>query len=217
MKALLNEYVLKVANKYDSRSYKERLMLFILVAVFIYFLWNTLVYGYALATDEEVKRNKAAIQTKLSLLQGQIDAISQVLGRDPTSLLFQRARDLRQENLDIQNKITEFTNRMVSSKEMVQILRDMTERTIGLKVVSLESTDTKPLFPDKKGLQIYLHGIKLVMKGSFFDALRFLETIEQQRFRMLWNELIYEVGKYPEATIIISIYTLGLEPGWIGV
>lgn len=209
-----------VATRVDALTLRERILLLITVLVVLYFVWYTFVSSYMLASDQEIEASIKRINDQISSLQGQVDVLSQVIGRDPTAVLIARAKDLKQQNSDLLDKITGQTRKMASPKDMVQIIKKLIEQTQGLTLTSLSNVESQPLFPSKNrqnSIQVYSHGIVMEMSGDYFDTVRFLELAEQQPYKLLWDTLSYEVAEYPKAKIKISLRTLGLQEGWIGV
>ncbi len=221
----MNIIMTQIEKKFNAYKTRERILIVAALMVIIYWLWSTLLYDYVLATDEEIARKAAEIKSQIGLLEGQIDSISEVVGRNPTIALAQQAQGLKKENEALTRKIYENTKKMVSSKDMTAILRNVIKKSQELILVDMESLPSKPLFPAKTlqqdnktvNFQAFNHGLKVEMLGTYFETMQFLKAIEQENANVMWDELSYEVVKYPQARIIVYLHTLGLEEGWIGV
>jgi len=220
-----NGFILKIEKRFNSFSIREKLLILMALVAVIYSGWHTVLYDYILATDEEVSKKASEIKQQISLLEGQIDSISEVLGRDPTVVLQQEAGELRRKNEALTKEIYENTKKMVSPKDMNKVLSNLIQKSVGLTVVSMESLPTKPLFAAKsieinggmRQLQVFNHGLRVELVGNYFDTLQFLKALEQQSLNVMWDELEYEVKKYPKANIAIIFHTLSLKEGWIDV
>ena len=220
-----NETMLRIEKRFNTFSMREKVLILLALIFVVYSGWHTLLYDYILATDEEVAKKTQQIKQQISLLEGQIDTISEVLGRDPTFVLAQQARNLKNENEKLGKKVYESTKRMVSPKDMNTVLNHLIQKSEGLTVVSMESLATKPLFAAKtleengksKQFQVFNHGLRVELLGSYIDTLRFLKALEQQNVNVMWDEIDYEVKKYPKARIVIVLHTLSLDEGWIDV
>lgn len=220
-----NAIIVKLENKFNKFSMREKLFVFVALILTFYSAWHTVLYDYLLATDEEVSKKAQQMKQQISLLEGQIDSISEVLGRDPTFVLKQQAKELKKKNEELTQKIYENTKKMVSPKDMNKVLSHLIQKSEGLTLVKMESLQTKPLFAPKniqengksRQLQVFNHGLRVEMLGDYFNTLQFLKALEQQNLDVMWDELEYEVKKYPKASVTIVLHTLSLDEGWIDV
>jgi len=220
-----NEIILKIENRFNKFSIREKVFIFVALLIAVYSAWHTLLYDYLLATDEEVAKKAQQIKQQINLLEGQIDTISEVLGRDPTFVLKQQSKELKNKNEALTREIYENLKNMVSSKDMNKVLSQLIQKSEGLTVVKMESLPSKPLFAAKniqengrsRKLQVFNHGLRVEMLGDYFNTLQFLKTLEKQNLNVIWDELDYEVTKYPKASVTIVLHTLSLDEGWIDV
>ncbi|HYQ38282.1 MAG TPA: MSHA biogenesis protein MshJ [Pseudomonas sp.] len=71
---------------------------------------------------------------------------------------------------------------------------------------------------------LYRHGMRLTLEGSYFELRDYLRDIERQSLaeggrRLFWERLDYQVGAAGpgKARIVVELYTLSREAGWVGV
>jgi len=64
---------------------------------------------------------------------------------------------------------------------------------------------------------IYKHGVRVEFEGDFYATLRYLQALEAMPWRFYWDSVDYQVLDYPTARVAITVHTLSLERGWIGV
>lgn len=64
---------------------------------------------------------------------------------------------------------------------------------------------------------IHKHTVELTVKGSFKVLHQYLQALEGLDWSFYWEELNYEVEKYPDSIIVLKVYTLTSEEGWIDV
>jgi len=99
-------------------------------------------------------------------------------------------------------------------------------------LTKLESLGAEPLFPveenedktenekNQKRTQrpeIYKHGMRIVFEGDYFKTLKYLQALETMPWRLYWDNVEYHVTEYPKASVAITVHTLSLDEGWIGV
>jgi len=221
----MNEIVAQIEVKFNAFSLRERALILLSFLALAYGLWYVLVDDYFLATDAEIKQQSDSMREQIGLLEGQIDSLSAVVGRNPTAMLIKEARDLKQENDGLDKKIEGLNQKMISADRMSTILKNLIDKSAGLTLVSLESLATKPLFDPKNILisgkptlmQAFSHGLKIEMMGGYFETLQFLKAVESQAAGIVWDHLTYSVVQYPVARITIELHTIGLDEGWISV
>ena len=221
----IKEIYSKAEVRFNTFKMREQLLICAAVIAVLYFSWHTILYDYILATDEEISRKSEQIKEQINSLSGKIDTISEVLGRDPTFVLAQQSRDLKRENDVLSKKIYENTKKMVSPKEMTKILSAVIQETQGLTVVNMESLESKPLFAAKsieedgktKQFQVFNHGLKVELSGGYLETTTFLKGLERKNMNVIWDEIEYEVKKYPKAKVVIVMHTLSLDEGWVDV
>ncbi|MCK7577902.1 MAG: hypothetical protein MZV65_20440 [Chromatiales bacterium] len=64
---------------------------------------------------------------------------------------------------------------------------------------------------------VYRHGLRLQVKGRYPDIVRYLHTLENLSWRVMWGEVSLEATNFPATHATLTIYTLSLDQGWIGV
>ncbi len=70
---------------------------------------------------------------------------------------------------------------------------------------------------EKGNLSIFEHGLSIELLGGYFETLDFLKSLEKRHLSVVWDEIDYDVVKYPQAKIKILMHTLSLDEDWIGV
>ena len=102
----------------------------------------------------------------------------------------------------------------------------------GVKITSFEVLNAAPLNIDstkkksKEGkkqkavddtLLLYKHGIKLVLKGEYFQLRDYLQQLEQLQWQFFWQEFNYQLLEYPNGELHIEMYSLSTKKEFIGV
>lgn len=64
---------------------------------------------------------------------------------------------------------------------------------------------------------IYQHGIEITLAGSYNDLLNYLVELERMPQRVMWNSISLKVDKHPRNVMVLRIYTLSLDRGWLVV
>ena len=87
------------------------------------------------------------------------------------------------------------------------------------RLVSFESVEPTPLLtkPTAEENQLYRHGLKLVLLGSYHDIRRYFAMIERLPWRFVWGEMHYRVKDYPQAEVELILYSVSPKQEFIGV
>jgi MSHA biogenesis protein MshJ len=93
----------------------------------------------------------------------------------------------------------------------------MTART-GLAMVRAENLTIESL-GDADGAAPTLdrHPLRLVFRGSYFDVVDYLQTVERSPWALGWRSLDYRVVGYPLAEVTLELETLSRDARWIGL
>ncbi len=221
----------KMEERFNRSTLRERIMASFCLFLVSYALWNITVYDYLLATDSEVTSRIELFKNQITGLEKQIDTISGVVGRDPTAQLTRQMEKLKSGSDALSREIVEATKNMVSPAQMNNVLRKVIEKSDGMTLVEMESLARKPLFDEQtiqqvqnegvsqrtNEFQVFNHGLRLEMLGTYFETLEFLKSVEAEGLNVIWDIVDYEVIKYPKAKILIVVHTLSLDEAWIGV
>ena len=65
--------------------------------------------------------------------------------------------------------------------------------------------------------KVYKHRLVIEMEGTFSGTVDYLESLESLPWQLYWDEIDYQVARYPLARVKILLYSLGPEEGWVGV
>lgn len=66
-------------------------------------------------------------------------------------------------------------------------------------------------------LNLYRHGIKLKLSGSYFDLRDYLQQLEQLSWTFFWQDFSFTMTEYPMNEVEIEIYSLGTKEDFVGV
>lgn len=125
---------------------------------------------------------------------------------------------LAQLQQDIANTDQILANKMqgfVSATQMAALIEQVLKKSQKLTLISMASLSAKPLIIDKE-TGYYIHPIRLVFEGKYFDTLNFLEKIESLTVKYYWQDITYQVLKYPIARTKIQLFTIGKSETFIG-
>ncbi|MCZ4337310.1 MSHA biogenesis protein MshJ [Shewanella colwelliana] len=214
MKQALNQW----AEKFDALSQRERVMVaaavIIVVGMTLYMPLESL-----LLKRDALQRESKALVAENSISEQQIALYHQKLAQDPDEEYRARLTTLTQQMADIDSQLTEQMVDMVPAERMPAMLSELLVRVKGVKLQSFDSIAPTPLLAvgEENKLNLYSHGIKLVLEGDYFSTVKFIEAVEAMPNKLYWKQLDYSVAQYPKANIVLELYTLSINEDFISV
>ncbi len=132
-----------------------------------------------------------------------------------------------EEEVDrLDERLASLTGELISPQQMVAVLEEMLKRRRQLSLTRLENLPSEPLLDpptvDSQAEKVqhrnlYRHPLRIELTGSYLEALAYLQSLEQLPRKVYWQDLALSVEEYPQAKITVTVYTLSLKEGWIGV
>lgn len=91
-----------------------------------------------------------------------------------------------------------------------------TEQAEKILAESAKSQNSKKRGSESSGVGLYKHAVKLAIEGEYFAVVDYLESLEALPWKIYWHALDYQVENYPKAKVVLEVYTLSTEKGFIG-
>ena len=107
---------------------------------------------------------------------------------------------------------------------MPDVLQQLLTKNKKLKLTHLDSepaellnNNTEEADSDAPVTPVYRHALTLQFEGDYLSTLDYILAIEQLDWRIFWDSVRILSGDYPHTRVSVSLYTLSLDEGWIGV
>lgn len=216
----------KLIDRLNLLAMRERALVMAMVAGAIIILWDTVARAPIDAERMRLDTEIAKIQTDIKATQLQLDAVEKVRAQDPDAPNKALKAKLAFDIAQLDEKLKELTAGIIEPKKMTRLLEEVLAQNKDLMFVGLRNMPGEPLMekgkdkkPDEKAPEgeVFKHGVQLVFRGKYLSTLSYLKTLEQLPWRLYWGGLDYQVDEYPDANVIITVYTLSLADGWVGV
>jgi MSHA biogenesis protein MshJ len=130
-------------------------------------------------------------------------------------------------------------DKLVPPEKMGELLEQVLNKNERLQLIALETLPATPLIeppaakPDagavasapvavpvkSPGLdhQVYKHGVKITVRGSYADLMQYLTALEKLPTQMYWGAAKMNVTRYPTVELTLTLYTLSLDAIWLRV
>ncbi len=225
----MSEKLKKLIARIDSMSLRERGLLLGALVFVIYSVWSGLFMAPLTAHHKLVQGQLKQLRSATTQLSQQAETISKRQAQDPDAEINTKLTGLRVEIAKLDERIKARTQGLIDPAAMASMLEDVLKQERGLKLISVQSLPARPLLdtevpdngkparPNPGVPGIYRHGMTLVFEGNYMDALHYLRTLEALPWHLYWDGVTFKVSNYPMAQFTITVHTIGLREGWIGV
>jgi len=220
----LTKFAIKIMSRIDATSLRERVLLFVALAVVLIAIADSLVISPVAERERKLRAAIAGYQAELDTAETYIRNMIISRGADPDAPARARHQALLDRVARIDVQIAQEQERYTSPERMRSVLEETLRGTPGAQLVQLKSLPTETVAemapaPGSTGgvrTRIYRHGFEVTVGGSYFDLYAYLRHLEQMP-RIYWGKADYAVRGYPHATLKLTVYTLSLERTWIQV
>jgi MSHA biogenesis protein MshJ len=217
----------KLVAKVDAMSLRERALIFAAAAFLLVSLFDSLFLEPLLAKQKMLSARVVQQQEKMKEAQSQIAALLQAKQADANSPQRERIRLLRQQIADGNAYLNDRRDKLVPPEKMAQLLEQVLNKNDRLKLVALNtlpvslliepSADAPPSKTTGLERQIYKHGVKITVRGSYADLLQYLTALEKLPTQMYWGVAKMDVVQHPTVELTLTLYTLSLDKTWLQV
>ena len=240
---MMNKQWQEYSDKYLQLSAREQYLIFITGLVAIFFIILFLFIDAKIIENnksaKQITRLKSANHTiELSILDAQA-----ALQKDPNEDIRNQIAQNEAKLKKIDNQLLTLTSDLISPVQMRYALLDLLKLEKGVSLLSFElvgaqsllvndlpknsaeealsatvgAVELSALAEPKLGLNLYRHGIKIKLSGSYFDLRDYLSQIEKLSWKFFWQGFDFKVTTYPNSELEIEMYSLGTKKEFVGV
>ncbi len=220
----LGTRIQSLRQRVDARTQRERLLLAAAVAVIVVLVWEMAVRAPLSQTTQEIRDETEGINQQTADLRTSLDDLEAKLAEARREGDQGRIERLRQRLTELDNTLQKRTRRLISPKQMVDVVRAMVASDDALRLISLANQPVEAVIKQdaagesgKAIPRVYRHGVELVIEGDYFAVLDYLRRLENLDWAFDWRAVDIERRDYPTARATVSLATLSLEEDWIGV
>lgn len=227
----MKQYFRRLGDRVDAMSLRERVMVFVVAALLLITLVNTLLLNPLWTKQKKLSQQTLEQQGKIAQIQSQIQGLVQARNNDPDAVNRARQKLLQQQVAQLDAQLQTMQIGLVQPDRMALLLGDMLKRNsklqlVGLKTLPVAKTSNVGDKPAVQALtsktqiaqdEVYKHGVEITVRGAYTDLYDYLIQLEQLPWHMFWGKLNVNAQDYPEITMTITVYTLSLDRTWLSV
>lgn len=206
----------------DGMLLRERVMIFAAAAFVVIALTRTMLLNPILTKQKALSAQLTQQQEKMKTLQAQIQIALQARKDDEKSPLRARLVQLK-EKLQMQDdSVQGSSGRMVEPNKIGKMLEQILDKNGKLQLVALETLPVglvaaQPKNDKNSQRQVFKHSVKITLRGGYLDLLQYLAEVEKAQVQLYWSDVSLRVDKYPDAVLVLTLYTLSLDKVWLKV
>jgi len=211
----------------DALALRERVLVFVAALGILYLGWSQLAFAPLSAYRDQLVAEVERTRAQTEELNAQIRRLAQARSEDPNAAERARLAELREALEQARSRVREVTRSLVPPEKMAGLLEAVLNRQTDLTLVRLESLGVEPALgpagedgaapPDGLPGTLFRHGLRIELRGSYLETLRYLGALEALPWQFLWESVEVEVLEYPSVRVSITVYSLSEENAWIGV
>jgi MSHA biogenesis protein MshJ len=222
----LKEQIAALQGRIDELTLRERAILFFAVVALLYLGWDSLLIAPQERQQSQLLSEISTIRQEIATLETQSLTIINRHSIDPNAEERRQLEQLEQASRQLEQQITEAVEGLIAPQQMAQALERVLKEQKGLGFVRLENLGATPLIaaassegeePTQSSVGIYKHTMRIELEGSYHNTLNYLRALEQLPWRLHWDSVELTMLDYPRAQVVITVNTLSLSEGWIGV
>jgi len=217
----MKEKLRQLLARVDAFALRERVLLFVTLVVVLAIVWNGVLLSPTNVEKKRITDKLAGLKQQIATAQQQIQDATAGIVVDPNKENRERAAALKQDLADLDRRIAQLA---LGGEELTKMLAEMLTREPELKLVRIRNLASAPLevsiAPQEAGRaagRLYKHGLVIEMEGGYFSTLRYLKALEGLPWQLSWSSLDYRVKDYPLAHITLTVHTMGVTEGAVGV
>lgn len=198
-------------------SSREKGLVFLLGLVAIFFISLTLLVEPAIAVKKIQQQQLQLESSQQQRLQIEIAAAKQELTLDPDEEINNKLAALSQHSQQLSMQLSNFVDRLITPSEMAVLLETVLQSSNNLTLQSLKSMPAEPIIAgDSEQADYFIHPVKMELTGNYFNIQAFLIKLESMKVDYFWRDFDYQVDQYPNAKLVLVVYTLGTRQEFIG-
>ncbi len=211
----------QISEKFAQLSEREKWLIALCGGVAVLLLGLTLVVEPKMVEYERLQKRFDADVRSISRLQNENLAIEAKLKRDPDSEVDKKLKQLMAESQQLSEELSTMVNSLIAPSEMAQLLEDVLKNSDKLDLVSLSSLPVETLVAGSTINEVetdgyYLHPVRIELTGEYFNILAYLQQLEAMPKQYFWRSYQYNVEEYPQARLVMEVYTLSSRKEFIG-
>lgn len=209
----------RLGARIDAMSLRERAMLAAILLLLLWAGWQLLLMAPLLEQRKQLAERTEQARTTVATLNQSIQMLAAERSRDPLAELRLQLEMLQRERGSLDAQLAEATRSLIDPQQMGAVLEAILAKQQGLQLRAIGSLPAEPINPQgAAGLPpIWRHGLRVEVEGDYLGLLRFVQAIDALPWDFVWSDLELKVEAGQPPRLHLTLHTLSLKAGWLGV
>jgi MSHA biogenesis protein MshJ len=227
----------RYADRLDALTERERIAVALAGGAAVVFVFHLLFIGPDLDQRRLLDARMADQDKQIAAAQAQQEELLRTLQRDPDAAVRVRMEEKQRQIAELDSQLAGLQRTLIAPDRMPVVLRQLVGQGRGVRLMSLrnlpavpigqgntaeagkaEPTKAQPPKADAGAGEhgVYKHGVEIVVQGSYFDLLDYVDRLEKQPWQVYWGKTVL-AAEYPKVVVTLTLYTLSLDKSWLVV
>lgn len=196
----------------DERPLRDRIIVFALLLVIVYVLWSSIFQGALTRKQTKLMREITQVRSQTQVFRGEMVELTKAMTDLSHTALKAQKQSLKHEIALLDDKLNVVVVDLMSKKQMMETLGTLLDQSERVELSGLKSLAPEPLIETHEDLedpnssqQLYKEGVLLEIESDYFSTIDYLQKLETDNSRFMWESLIYKVSEYPKAKVSIEV------------
>ncbi|MCP5325413.1 MAG: type II secretion system protein M [Oceanospirillaceae bacterium] len=214
----LREQWINLSRRINRFAPRERILLIITAQVVIVVLFYLILIGPLGRLNQQREQQIQQKEQRLADIGAQIEGIKQTAANDPNVALRDEITRQQMHLAEQQQQIENITRSLVKPEVMGDVLAGLvTGKALRLQQLRNEPASAVQVPGQAPEINLlFRHDLSLNLQGSFNGTLAYIETIEQQPWKVFWQSMSLTTDHYPEGTLQLQVHTLSTSENVLG-
>jgi len=217
----MNEQWQKYAERFNSLSIRERLIIVFSTLVVMLFVWWNWIASPLLSESRSLNKQSIGLEREINTMQVTAQSIRQRLVNGVHQTQVQQLEIQRQELARINALLQEKTLELIDPDEMFTLMQQLVFADSKLKLIGLKRKQVNTVFnqdkEDHEQPQIYRHVMHMQFEGSYQNILEYVSSLESLDWKLIWDRISLKSLEYPYIQVDIELSTLSDSQQWVGL
>ena len=239
---MMKEQWKNYADKFLNITPREQYLIIATGLVMIIFTFFSFAIDGNMVASAKLTQQIRAVSSTNKSTTATIAILEQALTEDPDVAIQKQINGYTNKLSLVDGELLELTSGLINPIQMRYALIDLLKLQRGVALLSFEVIEAQPLVvpsadnkeqtevssqgkvvkrgnsqQEQQALTLYKHGIKLKLRGGYFQLRDYLVQLEKLQWKFFWQKFDYQLTEYPNSELVIEMYSLSTNKEFIGV
>ncbi len=208
-----------LARQINSLKERERKLILVTGLVTMIGLFTLMVWKPLLDTGSGHFKVLAEYQSRIATINTQAEMLKAQANEDLNQPIREKITELKLILERQENDISSITSALVNPELMTNVFG----RLLSSSQLQVEKMNNSPATPVEISAKtedvtlLYQHDLFLGMTGRYEAVMKYVSDIEQQDWKLYWDELEFVTRNYPTGSLTLKVHTLSTSEYVLGI